>query len=137
MKTVEYRKKSLHYRLATEYGNLDPWDNTSDICTYIKSLAFGFCLVCVIIVAGSMVMAAMLSPLPWILVLIITHTGIEPSDTVTIVLYLYFTSGCMGLLYWFWTLITNTSIKQVVSNSIVGHCYDSIHNKICFKITFK
>lgn len=137
MKTVEYNKKSLHYRLATVYGNLYEYDNETNICTYIRRLAMGFLMCCVIVLFCSAAVTIMLSPLLWLLVVIQTQTIIEPTDVVKIVLAMYFICGCIGLLYLCWNLITNRSVTQAVSNSIVGHAYDSIHNKICFKVKFK
>jgi len=55
MKTFALNKNSWHYRLASEYGGLHRWQDSTDICSYTKEIFKGLFILALMLVAVAVV----------------------------------------------------------------------------------
>jgi hypothetical protein len=164
MNNIEINKKSWHFRLANFYSWSKSSCNMTDLCTYIANVINGFFIVIIIIAVASFLVSSILLFLMSIYV-VIMHSGtlstlVPPkSEQLIYVLHLCGMSIVVlfllsGAFYLIETLIKTTTLgflrngdrlintisrtytETVNKHELIRAVYDSIKNKVCYKIKF-
>lgn len=140
-----YSTKSWHYRLARVYGNLKPYYNnhTSDICTYIRACMVGVAFMFAIITLSSLALLFALAPILPIIASIQYGGIIEFSEIqVTSLACWVISAGCLvfystvELIKRIPKSIIKVSLPTIPTDNFVFHAYQSIKDKMCFKLVF-
>jgi hypothetical protein len=141
MKTVKVNKKSWHYQLADMGAN--PYSvktQANDFCSYIRLVFKGIFFYFLIIVFGSLFAYIMLvEPMMWA-ISGFDRLFLEGNDAIK------FGTGCWAIVVFCVTMffISEWSDKRKriraenpSEPSFVAVAYDSIKNKICFKVDYE
>jgi hypothetical protein len=139
VKSLILNKKSWHYWIATEFGGLYRWHNSTDICEYTKSIFIGFCVMA--LAAGAFLF---FSELVVNLVLCSVFSLIAGSwlGGHWAELALVLIAAAAGTAVVMFGLVAATAGKEIVQDALsnsqfVKAAYDSWKNKFCARVEFK
>lgn len=144
MKSVEFNRKSWHYRLATVYANykeVDNWGNINrgelNICAYSQSVFAGFLIVCLITAAGSLVGAMFADFFAWLFVMYSFGGFIEPGTLAVGVIVVVLLFSAVALYVWLSEIKPIGKVIDKIDNSFIGSAYEAFKDKVCFQVKFK
>lgn len=128
MMNVTYDKKSWHYHLATEYSGFHGYDwhrkigGSQNICDYFKHVLLGMANVIGIVIIISAILTVSLCYMPWVVWVLMNHY-VEP-------LWIFY-------MIWISEILIIFYIVKDKTPSFISNAFDSISNKICFRVNFK
>lgn len=164
MNEIEINKDSWHYRLATYYSWSKSSYRMNDLCTYITNVSKGFFVVSISTAFISFILSSINVFLIGVYVAVTqgtTLSSVAPptSYNMSFILYVCGISICILIAtalssFILSTLIKNTTLgllrngdrliniflnkynNLVEKNKLIVSVYDSIKNKVCYKIKF-
>lgn len=139
MKTITINPKSLHYRLASVYGNLDPHQSTTTSCSYPWHVIGGLFATILIVLLISLFICLIASPI-WFLIMGLIYGFIEQITVFQMV----------GTICWIVVLLSfiaflyNENIlpklnavrkaKHIPKHGALYYCWQALKDKTCIKI---
>ncbi len=148
-----YSTKSWHYRLATVYGPMSSYPRTNR-CEYLQQVFWGAIVAFILLpILGVFVGIVLGAPILWLGFNLVYGWIFPSSEDVVVVLgiCIYATAAIFAAGYGLHHIyeairmrgthvVARPSLMQrtaeAVSDSFVGHVYDSIKNKFCYEIIF-
>jgi ABC-type multidrug transport system fused ATPase/permease subunit len=135
MKTHRYSLDSWHASIVKRYGNINPeWETDLDICTYVKAVGVALFLMVMLgsVAAGFFFMV--MHPFIWLIWCAVHATWVAPDEiTLFFLAFMLFIFIALGMAFLFRWM----KAKKAGENSFVKDAYQSLHEKVCFKITFE
>lgn len=142
MKTLEFNRQSWHYRIATVYGNLRPWEDNTDLCSYTQSVMLGFVSL-VLIIAFSVAFLFPISDLIMGLVFSIVYGTwiMSQIGAFTIFFIAVFTVGfsiviLVNMIAEFGNGVSSIARnKDSTNHGFIVHAYKSFTEKYCVGVS--
>lgn len=141
MKTIELDTKSLHYRLATEYGGLESYTISTDTCSYPWYVFKGFLATILIAIVGAVLASILLAPIFHLLMELMYGFIFETPKFVLVGdAFWGVITGVVAIGFYKEKIqpIQEAKRKGVASkHGSLYYMYHSWKDKVCYKIVFK
>ena len=145
MKPIKINKNSWHYHVATKYtdGNIY-W--VKSICEYNRRVFMGLASICLIILASSLALLILLSPIFYTILYLIYGLEFDSGSTESalIVSGIGFYFGILGI--YITHLLTDREYNKAYEmtengierkDSYIKSAWKSFKNKVCVKVEFE
>jgi hypothetical protein len=147
MKSITFNRNSLHYRLATVYGNFSDYrESDRNFCSYSKQVLLGLFKIFIMIICASFLLIPQVIFLIWASVRLTSQQVISVDDiacvgamfiTIEFLFYLIFLTNKLHEHNIYLKLHVHDINEIITSNpSFIKTWYQSIKDKTCVKIDF-
>ena len=139
MKTITINPKSLHYRLASVYGNLDPCQSTTTSCSYPWHVMGGVLAIILIALLISLFICIFASPF-WFVIMGWMYGFIEPISVIAMVGTVFWIVAIIGcVVFWYkvnilpW-LEAKRKAHHTPKHGSLYYCWQAFKDKTCVKM---
>lgn len=139
MFTAKFSNKSLSYRLATKYGDMDGDIYSTDICTYIQSVIKGIFTILIVIFFASVICILFGIPLLWLICSIQFGFIFEMDIPVIIGWGLWGVFGLMLAIVYGRQQYNQYRVSHPKNHhdSFIKKAWLSFKNKVCFNVSIE
>lgn len=145
MKSFKLSKKSLHYHIATVYGNQRKYDDDTDLCSYISNVIGGLCFILFLTMIGGIFIGIILGNVVAWLTFIGMNGFIVPNDAAFAgCVVIVFVCGLFAIAFYqvsdFKRRVTkkiDTIITMQRTDSFLALVYRRFKDKTCVRLTLE